>query len=128
MNDSNDMRMQMTFQAQKKSTGAAYLLWFFLGGFGAHRFYLGQNGTAIAQLLLALFGWIPLFIGWAVLGIWLLVDAFLIPGMIEQQNMKLVQTLTGQPMGQPVNQGPRTPASITPAAPTGYDHDSDRAY
>ena len=62
MNDSNDMRMQMTFQAQKKSTGAAYLLWFFLGGFGAHRFYLGQNGTAIAQLLLALFGWIPLFV------------------------------------------------------------------
>ncbi|WP_342621698.1 NINE protein, partial [Pseudomonas aeruginosa] len=24
----------------------AYLLWFFLGGFGAHRFYLGKTGTA----------------------------------------------------------------------------------
>jgi hypothetical protein len=31
----------------------------------------------------------------AAVGIWLLVDAFLIPGMIEQQNMKLVNNLTG---------------------------------
>jgi TM2 domain-containing membrane protein YozV len=50
--DNNDARLQMTFQAQKKSTGAAYLLWFFLGGLGGHRFYLGQTGTAITQLIL----------------------------------------------------------------------------
>ena len=123
--DDSQMRMQMTFQAQKKSTGAAYLLWFFLGSFGAHRFYLGQTGTAIAQLLLLFLGWIPLFIGWAALGIWLLVDAFLIPGLIEQQNMKLVQSLTGQPISGPSNQGPRTPAHIKPSED---DHDSDRAY
>jgi TM2 domain-containing membrane protein YozV len=92
---SADMRTQMVFQASKKSTGAAYLLWFFLGGFGAHRFYLGQTGTAIAQLLLGLLGWLPLFVGWIILGIWLLVDAFLIPGIIQEQNLKLVNTLTG---------------------------------
>ena len=130
--DDSQMRMQMTFQAQKKSAGVSYLLWFFVGSFGAHRFYLGQTGTAVAQLLLLFLGWIPLFIGWFALGIWLLVDAFLIPGMIEQQNMKLVQTLTGQPMGTPISgsigQAPRTPASIAPRAPAGYDDDSDRAY
>ena len=92
---SNDARLQMTFAAQKKSTGAAYLLWFFLGGFGAHRFYLGQTGTAAAQLALALLGWIPLFVGWIVLGIWLIIDLFLIPDLIERENMKIVNALTG---------------------------------
>ena len=86
-------RQQLVFEAQKKSTGAAYLLWFFLGGFGAHRFYLGQTGTAVAQLLLLLLGWIPFGIGWAVLGLWLLVDLFLIPGIISQRNMELINTM-----------------------------------
>ena len=95
--ENSGVRTQMMFEANKKSTGAAYLLWFFLGGFGAHRFYLGQTGTAIAQLLLALLGWLPLFIGWAVLGIWLIVDLFLIPNIIRDENMKLVDNLSGQP-------------------------------
>jgi len=79
------VRQQLTFEANRKSTGAAYLLWFFLGGFGAHRFYLGQTGTAIAQLLLLLLGWIPVFIGWIVLGLWLLVDLFLIPDIARRK-------------------------------------------
>ena len=86
-------RQQLVFEAQKKSTGAAYLLWLFLGGFGAHRFYLGQTGTAVAQLLLLLLGWIPFGIGWIVLGLWLFVDLFLIPGIISQRNMELINTM-----------------------------------
>ena len=107
MNDSinNDVRTQMVFQATKKSTGTAYLLWFFLGSFGAHRFYLGQTGTAIAQLLLLLLGWLPLFAGWIVLGVWLFVDLFIIPGIIQNENMKLVNALAG-----PANYAPRQPA------------------
>lgn len=90
-------RTQLEFEAQKKSIPAAYLLWFFLGGLGAHRFYLGEKGTAIAQLLLGLLGWLPFFIGWVILGIWLLVDAFLIPGMIERLNMQMIERLGGLP-------------------------------
>jgi TM2 domain-containing membrane protein YozV len=86
-------RAQLHFEAQRKSTGAAYLLWFFLGSFGAHRFYLGQTGTAMAQLLLLLFGWLPLFLGWVVLGVWLLVDLFLIPGIIERRNFETIARL-----------------------------------
>jgi TM2 domain-containing membrane protein YozV len=82
-------RAQMMYDANKKSTGAAYLLWFFLGGLGAHRFYLGYTGSGVAQLLLLLLGWIPLFVGWFILGIWLLVDLFLIPGMAREKNMAL---------------------------------------
>lgn len=100
MTDVNDARLQMMFQAQKKSTGAAYLLWLFLGGFGAHRFYLGQTGTGAAQLILFIFGWATLIIGVGLflliaVALWLLVDAFLIPGLILQQNIELVKDLAG---------------------------------
>ena len=57
---------------RKKSVAATWLLWVFLSVFGAHRFYLGRIGTGIAMLL-TLGG----------LGIWALVDAFLIPGMLR---------------------------------------------
>ncbi|MBM7599838.1 TM2 domain-containing membrane protein YozV [Virgibacillus halotolerans] len=64
----------------------AYILWFFLGNLGVHRFYTGRVGTGIVQILLSVVGWatVWLFIGWfflAVLWLWLIVDIFLIPGM-----------------------------------------------
>lgn len=96
------VRQQLTFEANKKSTGASYLLWFFVGGFGGHRFYLGQTGTAVAQLLLLLLGWIPLFVGWFVLGMWLFVDLFLIPGIVRQKNMELVGMLAGGGSNSPI--------------------------
>lgn len=73
---------------ERKSIGVAYLLWIFLGGFAAHRFYLGKTGSAVAMLLLSLVGWLTLFVYvgglfLAILGIWLIVDAFLIPGMVR---------------------------------------------
>lgn len=115
MSDSvnNDARAQMVFQATRKSTGAAYLLWFFLGGFGAHRFYLGQTGTAITQLILFILGWLTVIVGVGLLlliplGIWLFVDLFLIPGIIQNENMKLVDALAG-----PAQFSPRQPANLT---------------
>ena len=89
----DQLRAQLQFESSRKSTGVAYLLWFFLGGFGAHRFYLGRTGTAVAQLLLLLLGWLPMMLGYVVLGIWVLVDAFLIPGMIREENAKLIDQI-----------------------------------
>jgi TM2 domain-containing membrane protein YozV len=37
-----------------KSATVGYLLWFFLGGFGAHRFYFGKTKSAIGMLCLTL--------------------------------------------------------------------------
>ncbi len=61
-----------------KSKGVAYLLWFFLGIFSAHRFYIRKIGSRILYLLtFQLFG-----IGW-------LIDLFLIGGMVDKYNLKL---------------------------------------
>jgi TM2 domain-containing membrane protein YozV len=74
-----------------KETGIAYLFWILLGGFGAHRFYLGLAGSAIALIVLWVGGWLltPLFVGVPMViagGIWLFVDLFLIPGLVRSQN------------------------------------------
>ncbi|HKT14862.1 MAG TPA: TM2 domain-containing protein [Allosphingosinicella sp.] len=67
------------------STGVAYLLWLFVGILSGHRFYLGRPGTAILQILTYF-----ILIGF----IWLLVDAFLIPGMIRQKKDGIRQRMT----------------------------------
>ena len=90
----SDARAHLLYDANKKSVGASYLLWFFLGGLGVHRFYLNRTGSGIAQLLLGLLGWLPLFLGWIVLGIWLIVDAFLIPHIATEENVKIAHRFT----------------------------------
>lgn len=97
------LKQQLMFEASKKSVGATYLLWFFLGYFGAHRFYLGRVGSGVGQLLLALFGWIPLFLGWAALGIWWLVDAFLIPDMVKVENLKAISEIEQKSVPRPTS-------------------------
>lgn len=72
-----------------KSLVIAYLLWFFFGQLGIHRFYTGRVGTGIAQLILGIAGWATTWIGigWvllAILWLWLFIDIFLIPGMCRQ--------------------------------------------
>ncbi|EGG22570.1 TM2 domain-containing protein [Cavenderia fasciculata] len=58
-----------------KSTGVAYLLWFFLGVFGAHRFYLQRYTSGFIWLFTCgVFG-----IGW-------LVDLFILAGMVRHFN------------------------------------------
>ena len=75
-----------------KSTGVAYLLWLFFGGIGGHRFYLGYTGSGVAMLLITLVGIFTLF-PLIITGIWSLVDAFLIPGMIRQHKEDLRQSM-----------------------------------
>jgi TM2 domain-containing membrane protein YozV len=83
-----EMLIEQKVANAQKSTGVAYLLWFFLGGFGGHRFYLGKTGTAVAQLIITIVGFFTL-IPLIVTGIWLLVDLFLIPGIIREHSEKV---------------------------------------
>lgn len=83
---------------QMKSTGVAYVLLIFLGGLGAHHFYLNHTGRAIAQLLLWIFGVLPSIFRLGggnmspftllavVLVVWLVVDLFTLAGEVREYN------------------------------------------
>lgn len=87
-----------------KSIVAAYLLWFFFGGLGAHRFYLDKPDSAAMMLILAVGGFVTVlfnfvgFVALAIVYIWCFVDIFLIPGLIQEQKEKLRQSLTVEAM------------------------------
>jgi TM2 domain-containing membrane protein YozV len=85
---SNDTRVLMLFDANKKIAVVAYILWLFLGWFGGHNFYLGRTGVAITQLILTL-----TVIGWLITIIWVFVDAFLIPSWVRRENNQLAAQL-----------------------------------
>ncbi len=69
------------------SVAVAYLFWFFLGIFSAHRFYLGRPGTAILQILSYL-----ILIGF----LWLFIDIFLIPSMVRRKQQDIRERLAYQ--------------------------------
>ncbi|MBN0357624.1 TM2 domain-containing protein, partial [Pseudomonas aeruginosa] len=69
----SEMLVEQKVSNAQKSTGTAYLLWFFLCGFGAHRFYLVKTGTAVTQLIITLIGCFTLF-PLISTGIWWIVD------------------------------------------------------
>jgi TM2 domain-containing membrane protein YozV len=85
---SKDTRALMLYEANSRSVLVAYLLWFFLGLFGAHNFYLKRTGIAVVQLILTI-----TVVGSAVTLIWIIVDAFLILGWVRNQNNLLAMQL-----------------------------------
>lgn len=77
-----------------KNTLVAYLLWWFLGWAGVHRFYLGRVKTGFAQLLLVIIGWATFIfvIGYVLLVIWFIwwmLDAYFTYQMVAEENAKL---------------------------------------
>ena len=63
---------------KEKELWVAYLLWFFLGLLGVHKFYLGKMGWGILYILT---GGIFL-IGW-------LIDLFTLPSQVRHVNEEL---------------------------------------
>ena len=91
---SNDARAMMMFEANKKSVLLAYLFWLFLGWLGAHRFYAGRILSGLVMLMLwaigSLLAWVVVgYLLLAPLAIWWFIDAFLIPGWINEANSRL---------------------------------------
>jgi TM2 domain-containing membrane protein YozV len=94
----HDAEAMMRYDANKKSVVVAYILWFFFGSLGAHRFYLKRTGSAVAMLVIFVASIVLSvtgigFLGYIVLGLWVLVDAFLIPGMTRDYNNRLITSL-----------------------------------
>lgn len=67
------------YRRKKKSTGVAYLLWFF---FGLYWIYLGKIGW-----------WFVYFITCGGLFIWAFINLFLIPGMVKNYNKDIAMDI-----------------------------------
>lgn len=98
MSDTKNDRILINteIEAKGKKAVVAYLLWLFLGTVGGHRFYLGKTGTGVAQLVLTVIGYLTaiILIGFVFLGIvwvWVIVDVFLIGGMIREDHYRIEQ-------------------------------------
>ena len=89
-------RLSAQYDIEKKSLIPAYILWFFLGYVGAHRFYLGRPFSGFVMLalsaltlLLTVVSFGVLGFLWFVVGLWWLLDALLIPSMAAGSNTRI---------------------------------------
>lgn len=90
----SESKRLMQYDAQKKSAGVGYALWFFLGMLGAHRFYVGKVGSGVLILLLTIGAWVlTAGIGLVIPGLWVFIDLFLIGGWVKEHNERLANTL-----------------------------------
>lgn len=114
---------EIVFEQNEKSKGVAYILWLLFGWLGVHRFYAGRTGSGLAQLLLSLS-----VVGLGVTIIWWLIDAFLVPDMINSHNLKTINMIYGsdkregeeQPRQLPNDTDPRRQAMLDDLKQTGY--------
>ena len=92
-----DEKQILIFNAEvartQKSVGVAYLLFLFLGGFGAHAIYMGSPLKAVAYILLTLsaipLAFIPI-VPLAIMGLW---DLFTIPRQIRLRDEQIRRDL-----------------------------------
>lgn len=79
------MMVNSEFEKKQKSKLIMYLLWWFTGVLGGHRYYLGDIGYAIGMTL-TLGG----------LGLWTLIDVFIIGKRLETKNNMIEQEIITQ--------------------------------
>jgi TM2 domain-containing membrane protein YozV len=87
-----DTREILLLDSEVKSNGKSmilgYVLWYFLGIFGGHRFYMGRTGTAITQLILSI-----TVVGMIATFIWWVIDAFKLHVWIREHNLVVESNL-----------------------------------
>lgn len=93
-----DNQSTMIYLAEKKSMGVAYLLCLFLGGLGAHRFYMKSYIMGCVQLGLVLAAIIFAFVGYGIIfglitAFIAIIDLFLIPSIIKKYNYSLMSKI-----------------------------------
>lgn len=122
--DGRESEVLMRFETEKKSFAVGILLWLFLGTLGAHRFYLGREGSAIMipALLLTSVAFLGVAepgtaaeffggLGILVTAGWIVVDAFQVSGWVREHNENLIHSIRDErqssTMPNAVKQEPR---------------------
>jgi TM2 domain-containing membrane protein YozV len=87
LNEQQRILFLQQMSVARKNDVLAILLAFFLGSFGAHRFYMGETGWGILYLL---FCWtlIPHLVSF--------VECFLLPGRVRRYNARLAQEIAAR--------------------------------
>ena len=97
----DQMLIEQRVANESKSVFGAYVLWFFVGFLGVHRFYLGDPkwgaiilGCVVGGSVATAAGFVPgtLVVGFGLLLV--LIDLFLIPGLVGQQKREMRDELT----------------------------------
>lgn len=96
----SEMLIEARVNNAKKSAGVAYLLLLLVGMLGVHRYYLGRTGSGAFQTILFIIGILTFGILWIPLVIWLLVDLFLISGMVRSHTEQLRRDVRIDLMGR----------------------------
>ncbi|MDP0928058.1 TM2 domain-containing protein [Paracoccus onubensis] len=101
MNVEQQLLIEQRVANEGKSQIVAYLLLILLWGFGVHRMYLGRYVSGFLMLVLWGLGWLTaaILIGWIPIGfvcLWAILDLFLIPGMIREDNAVIRQRLLAE--------------------------------
>ena len=110
MNDQQRALFYSEYQRVAKDELVGVLLAFFLGTFGAHRFYMGQTGLGILYLLFFWTG-IPAIVGF--------IECFLMPGRVRAYNAMQAEVITARILqsgtGSPVSSYAVAPPVPAPA-------------
>ena len=96
----SNQQINLANRSLEKSTAVAYLFYLFLPMLGAHRLYLGRTASGLVQLILLIIVapllaitvfLIPIaLVLLCFLFIWYFIDLFLVPGIVREENMKLM--------------------------------------
>jgi TM2 domain-containing membrane protein YozV len=91
MNEPQRAAFYANYNLQRKDELTGVLLAVLLGGFGAHKFYLGRIGPGVVYLIFGVTG-IPWIIA--------LVEAFFMPARVRRFNARLAAHLASKVTGQ----------------------------
>ena len=108
MDDQQRAAYFASYQVSAKSEIVGVLLAIFLGGFGAHQFYMRRTGAGILYAIFSVTG-IPFIIAF--------VEAFFMPGRVRAYNAQLsayiAATITGQaPIPVSTSYGAAVPTAL----------------